>query len=150
MHKFLVCACKSQDFAQSQKIFARSHDRETVTFRNSAGRHFPFLIQDTVLYSSLLYYTVLYSSLLYYTVLYSPLLCYTVFYSTLLHYTVLYHLYTVQQCSVLHWQSHITTWIQFLVKIQTVKGSKHCTLTPQSRSKTFLDSSRNFMFYELV
>ena len=30
MHIFLVCACKSQDFAQSQKIFARSHDRETV------------------------------------------------------------------------------------------------------------------------
>ena len=36
MHKFLVCACKYQDFAQSQKFFARSHDRETVTFRNSA------------------------------------------------------------------------------------------------------------------
>ena len=35
LHKFLVCACKSQDFAQSQRIFARSHDRETVTFRNS-------------------------------------------------------------------------------------------------------------------
>ena len=36
MHKCLVCACKSQDFAQSQKIIARSHDRETVSFRNSA------------------------------------------------------------------------------------------------------------------
>ena len=36
MHKFLAFACKSQDFAQSQKNFARSHDRETVTFRNSA------------------------------------------------------------------------------------------------------------------
>ena len=36
MHNFLVCACKSQDFAQSQKNLARSHDRETVTFRNSA------------------------------------------------------------------------------------------------------------------
>ena len=35
MHKFLVCTCKSQDFAQSQKNFARSHDRMTVTFRNS-------------------------------------------------------------------------------------------------------------------
>ena len=35
MHKLLVCACESQDFAQSQKKFARSHDRETVTFRNS-------------------------------------------------------------------------------------------------------------------
>ena len=36
IYKFLVCACKSQDFAQSQKNFARSHDHETVTFRNSA------------------------------------------------------------------------------------------------------------------
>ena len=36
MHKFLVYAYKSQDFAQSQKMFAWSHDRETVTFRNSA------------------------------------------------------------------------------------------------------------------
>ena len=35
MHKFLVFACKSQDFAQIQKNFARSHDRVTVTFRNS-------------------------------------------------------------------------------------------------------------------
>ena len=35
MHKFLVCLYKYQDFAQSQKNFARSHDRETVTFRNS-------------------------------------------------------------------------------------------------------------------
>ena len=35
MHKFFVCASKSPDFAQSLKIFARSHDRETVTFRNS-------------------------------------------------------------------------------------------------------------------
>ena len=36
MHKCLVCAYKSHDFAQSQKNFARSHDREIVTFRNSA------------------------------------------------------------------------------------------------------------------
>ena len=35
MHKFLACACKSQDFAQIQKNFARSHDCMTVTFRNS-------------------------------------------------------------------------------------------------------------------
>ena len=35
MHNFVVCACKSQDFAQSQKYFALSHDRETVTFKNS-------------------------------------------------------------------------------------------------------------------
>ena len=36
IHNFLVCPCKSQDFDQSQQNFARSHDRETVTFRNSA------------------------------------------------------------------------------------------------------------------
>ena len=35
MHRFWVCTYKSQDFAQSQTNFARSHDRETVTFRNS-------------------------------------------------------------------------------------------------------------------
>ena len=34
MHKLLACACKSQDFAKSQKNFARSHNRDTVTFRN--------------------------------------------------------------------------------------------------------------------
>ena len=34
MHNFLVCAYKSQDFAQNLKIFARSHDCMTVTFRN--------------------------------------------------------------------------------------------------------------------
>ena len=37
MYSFLVCACKSEDFAQSQQNFARSHDRETVTFRNSGA-----------------------------------------------------------------------------------------------------------------
>ena len=36
MHIFLVSAYNSQDFAQSQENFARSHDGETVTFRNSA------------------------------------------------------------------------------------------------------------------
>ena len=35
MHNLLVCACKSQDFAQIQKKFAQSHDWEAVTFRNS-------------------------------------------------------------------------------------------------------------------
>ena len=35
MHKLWVSAYKSQDFAQGQENFARSHDRETVTFRNS-------------------------------------------------------------------------------------------------------------------
>ena len=33
MHKFVVCAYKSQDFAQSQKFFTLSHNREIVTFR---------------------------------------------------------------------------------------------------------------------
>ena len=35
-HKFLVCAYNSQHFAQTQENVARSHDRATVTFRNSA------------------------------------------------------------------------------------------------------------------
>ena len=34
IHNFLVCAYNSQDFAQIQENFARSHDRATVTFRN--------------------------------------------------------------------------------------------------------------------
>ena len=38
MHKFLVCAYKSQDFAQTQENFARSHDCETGTFKNSAAK----------------------------------------------------------------------------------------------------------------
>ena len=36
MHKFLFCVFKSQDFTQSQKTFARSHNRETVNIKNSA------------------------------------------------------------------------------------------------------------------
>ena len=35
MQKKIVCKYNSQDFAQTQRNFARSHDRETVTFRNS-------------------------------------------------------------------------------------------------------------------
>ena len=35
MNNFLVCPCKSQDFAQSQKNCAQLHAHETVTFRNS-------------------------------------------------------------------------------------------------------------------
>ena len=35
MHNFFGCACKSQDFAQSQKNCARLHNCVTVTFRNS-------------------------------------------------------------------------------------------------------------------
>ena len=37
MHNFLLSAYNSQDFAQSQENFARLQDRETVTFKNSAG-----------------------------------------------------------------------------------------------------------------
>ena len=36
MQKFSVSSCKSQDFVQSQKNFARSHDHENMTFRNLA------------------------------------------------------------------------------------------------------------------
>ena len=36
-HIFLVGVRKSQDFAKSQKFFAHSHNRETVTFRNSGN-----------------------------------------------------------------------------------------------------------------
>ena len=43
VHTFLVCAYKSQDFAQSQENFAWLHDRETVTFRNSVGIPLPQL-----------------------------------------------------------------------------------------------------------
>ena len=35
LHKFLVSAYNSQDFAQTRENFARSHYRETVTFRKS-------------------------------------------------------------------------------------------------------------------
>ena len=37
MHKFLVGAYNSQDFAQTPEKFARSHNRETMTYRNSDG-----------------------------------------------------------------------------------------------------------------
>ena len=37
MHKCLVFACKSPDFAQSQKFFERSHNGEIVRFRNSVA-----------------------------------------------------------------------------------------------------------------
>ena len=36
MHKLFVYTYSSPDFAQTQEIVAQSHDRETVTFRNSA------------------------------------------------------------------------------------------------------------------
>ena len=35
MHTFLGCTYNSQDFAQPQENSARSHDHETVKFRNS-------------------------------------------------------------------------------------------------------------------
>ena len=48
MHNFLVCACTSQDFAQSQKFFAQLHDRETLTFSNS-GQHYVYLPNKYIL-----------------------------------------------------------------------------------------------------
>ena len=44
IHELLVCACKSEDFVQSLKKFARSHDHETVTFRKSVLCQFFFYI----------------------------------------------------------------------------------------------------------
>ena len=38
IHKFLLCACKSQGFAHWQKFLLQSHDREILTFRNSGVR----------------------------------------------------------------------------------------------------------------
>ena len=38
IHTFLLCAYKSQNVAQSQENFARSHNRATVIFRNSDTR----------------------------------------------------------------------------------------------------------------
>ena len=35
MHNFLVCASKYQDFMQNPNFFARLHDRDAETFRNS-------------------------------------------------------------------------------------------------------------------
>ena len=34
IHDFLVCACKFQDFLQSQTFFAPLHERETLTLKN--------------------------------------------------------------------------------------------------------------------
>ena len=42
IHDFFVCTFKSQDFAQIPENFARSRDRETVTFRNSGWNKEPF------------------------------------------------------------------------------------------------------------
>ena len=42
-YKIGLNACRSQDVAQSQKFFARLHDRETGTLRNSEGAMHPLL-----------------------------------------------------------------------------------------------------------
>ena len=44
MHKFLVSAYNSQNFAQTQENLARAHNHETVPFRNSV---FVFVKADT-------------------------------------------------------------------------------------------------------
>ena len=43
MHTFLVCAYNSKDLAQTKENFARLHDHETVTFRNSVWEGNPRL-----------------------------------------------------------------------------------------------------------
>ena len=48
MDKYLVCPYNSQEFAQTQENFARSHDRETVTFRNSGMVAFSQPVSNTV------------------------------------------------------------------------------------------------------
>ena len=45
MHFYLVFTYKSQDFAESQEMFARSHNRETVTSRNSGSNQDIVMIQ---------------------------------------------------------------------------------------------------------
>ena len=50
MHKLLVCACKSQDFVQSKNKFARSHNRDTVTFRNSEFGYFWLLLTTFIFF----------------------------------------------------------------------------------------------------
>ena len=62
MNIFLACAYNYQDFAQTQENFARSHDRVTVTFRNSwyevfcyiscqAGRQVHFISYNVCLFN---------------------------------------------------------------------------------------------------
>ena len=46
---FPACTYKSQNFAQSQKFFAPSHDGDTVTFRNSEPSQSKHIKLDWVL-----------------------------------------------------------------------------------------------------
>ena len=52
MHILLVFTYKSQDFAQSQENFARSHDPETVTFKNSGSTLFYPVFANLCLYKA--------------------------------------------------------------------------------------------------
>ena len=52
IHKFLVCAYNSQDFAQTPENFAWSLDRKTVTFRNSAFLQY-LVFTNSALYAEL-------------------------------------------------------------------------------------------------
>ena len=46
MHNFLVFTYKSQNFAQTQEHFARSHNHEIVTFINSVKRKLFYDVGD--------------------------------------------------------------------------------------------------------
>ena len=54
---FIACTYKSQNFAHSQRNFAQSHDRETVTFKHSVRNIHPdanniFLYQEILFHAS--------------------------------------------------------------------------------------------------
>ena len=117
MHKCLVCAYKSQDFAQSQNIFARSHNRENSEIQRlwtcdassepNKGhcqvnnlRLYPitrvisnYCYQCPVLSYGLVScppFTLLYCTVLYCTVLYCTVLYCTALYCTVMYCNALY------------------------------------------------------------
>ena len=57
---FLVWVYTSQDFAQTQQNFARSHDRVIVTFRNSEYAFYSMHFADIFYVCPELYYSDVY------------------------------------------------------------------------------------------
>ena len=118
MQKLLVCSCKSHDFAQSQKKFTLSHDRETVTFRNSEysaleqvlGKATPPLVLSREHLSALprpcmqLLLTLVFLYIaLFFTALFCAAFNWIVsMYFTVLHCTILVLYCTLQYCTRLH------------------------------------------------
>ena len=100
MHTFLVCAFTSQDFTQSQKNFARSHDLETVTFRNSASVYIS-AVQYTSVYMSAVQYTSVYISEVQYTSVYISEVQYTSLYMSAVQYTSVDSSWNVQYGEIL-------------------------------------------------